>query len=262
MPATASARDLTANRAPKPNVMPLWHHVVRVNVDRGVHRPRKTAILFVGRHFFFFFFFFNFDIYNDWQLARLSNNPPTNQTNHSVSCRACVMRTFAGLRTGICRTHACSTPLTLSLRPCAMLSQRVSRQQSSTPHSKIRAGVGRRIIHWLVSRASAPFCWASNLAYRAHFTFRYAYIAGFLKCATTALHAALMRHQDVQENFIKETHWWTRYRRPFGPSSYSLERKFEPQTLSLSQARNPAEVSFFFFPFFFRTLCWSGKLAH
>lgn len=72
----------------------------------------------------------------------------------------------------------------------------------------------------------------------------YAYIAGFLKCASTAVHALLVRHPAVQDNMLKETHWWSRYRRPFGPSSFSLDRKFEPQTLALATSAHPHEAVF------------------
>jgi hypothetical protein len=74
-------------------------------------------------------------------------------------------------------------------------------------------------------------------------TRRYVYVAGFLKCATTAIYTALASHPEVRTLSVKETHWWTRTRRPFTHSEPgSLEDVFQPATDLLKRARNPSRV--------------------
>lgn len=48
------------------------------------------------------------------------------------------------------------------------------------------------------------------------------YIAGILKCATSAVYDNLAKHAAIKVSYPKETHWWTRNRQPYNPSGNSL----------------------------------------
>lgn len=51
----------------------------------------------------------------------------------------------------------------------------------------------------------------------------YVYIPGILKCATSALYDVLAKHPQIEVSYPKETHWWTRGRRPFKQDGIALQ---------------------------------------
>ena len=48
------------------------------------------------------------------------------------------------------------------------------------------------------------------------------YIAGILKCATSAVYDNLAKHDAIKVSYPKETHWWTRNRQPYNERGVSL----------------------------------------
>lgn len=141
--------------------------------------------------------------------------------------------------------HQCQLPNCACAAHIAEVDQRLLRDPR-TPHdlTTVQAALEEAFPHGLPGPFEPGYknpCWKEHGRLRC---IPYAYIAGFLKCATTALFDTLMKHADVQTSW-KETHWWTRGRRPFTPGGPSLSEKFSAEAQAIQDAARPHEAVFF-----------------
>lgn len=121
----------------------------------------------------------------------------------------------------------CNDPLNCWSNDC-VCQWHVDNQQKPGPHSpaSVAAALDVAFNHDIPGPFNIKYaspCWQSKYSQNKELRcLPYAYIPGILKCATSALYDTLEKHPEVRVSYPKETHWWTRNRRPFSNHALPL----------------------------------------